>query len=211
MDRTAPAKNQSDVPTRRGAKRAASHDRIVAQAARLVRERGVEAATVNDVMDAAGLTRGGFYAHFEDKDAMVAEALDSAFAYGLENLVTSLEEEGDAWRARAAKRYLSQAHVERPGGGCAIPSVGADVSRSEKVVRRAFSRGVGSILDGITEKLGGPDGRAEAIAFLSTCVGAMILARATDDPKLTAEILAAARARASEPPGRPSARRARHA
>ncbi len=155
----------------------------------MMRERGLAGASVNDVMGAAGLTRGGFYAHFPDKSEMLAEALDRAFAQAKEALVTSLDETGLAWIERAVGRYLSESHLDSPGTGCAAPALGADVARSEPVLRKAFQRGIDEMLKGIQEKLGPDASRAEAITLLSTFVGAMTLARAMHDRKAAREIL----------------------
>lgn len=155
----------------------------------MMRERGLAGASVNDVMGAAGLTRGGFYAHFPDKDEMVAEALDRAFEEAMRQLVTSIPEEGTAWLERAIGRYLSERHVDSPGTGCAVPSLGADVARSSPTVRRAFQRGVASMLDAMTKKLATGEARQESISLLSTWVGALTLARAVHDRALAREIL----------------------
>jgi TetR/AcrR family transcriptional repressor of nem operon len=159
----------------------------------MMRERGLAGASVNDVMGAAGLTRGGFYAHFPDKDQMVAEALDCAFAEAMQQLVSSIPEDGEAWLERALGRYLSERHVDSPGTGCAVPSLGADVARSAPAVKRAFQRGVASMLEGIEKKLATGEGRQEAIAHLSTWVGALTLARAVHDRAMSREILDAAK------------------
>jgi TetR/AcrR family transcriptional regulator, transcriptional repressor for nem operon len=171
------------------ARRIRSHAKILGKAARMMRERGLAGASVNDVMGAAGLTRGGFYAHFPDKDEMVVEALDRAFAEAMQQLITSIPEEGDGWLERALGRYLSERHVDSPGTGCAVPALGADVARSAPTVKRAFQRGVSSMLQAIEKKLATADGRDAAITLLSTWVGALTLARAVQDRALSREIL----------------------
>jgi len=173
-------------PVRHQERRERSHARILSKAAKMMRERGLGGASVNEVMAAAGLTRGGFYAHFPDKAEMIAEALGLAFDDARAALLGSLPEEGDAWAEHAAGRYLSQKHLDSPGTGCVITSLGPDVARSEPVVKRAFQRGVESMVDGIKEKLGGT--REDAIVFLATCIGAVTLGRAVHDRALSAEI-----------------------
>ena len=177
-----------------------SHEGIVRMAARLIRERGIAGASVDDVMQAAGLTRGGFYAHFRDKTAMVSEALGYAFAEARRNLL-EIDATGDAWLRRASERYLSDAHLAEPGRGCAVPTLGADIARGPAELREAFTREVESVIDGVAEKLGGgAAGRKRAIAFMATSVGAVLLARAVSDAArpgrvaFAREILAAARA-----------------
>ena len=182
-----------------------SHDSIVRVAARLIRERGIAGASVDEVMQAAGLTRGGFYAHFRDKTAMVSEAVGYAFAEARRNLL-ELDATGDAWARRASERYLSEAHLAEPGRGCAVPTVGADVARGPAELREAFTVEVESVIDGVAQKLGGgASGRKRAIGFLATSVGAVLLARAVTDPTkpsrvaLAREILSAARAAVAPP------------
>lgn len=152
----------------------------------MMRERGLSGASVNEVMGAAGLTRGGFYAHFADKDEMLAEAVEKAFEEAQENLLGSIPEEGEAWVAHAAGRYLSRKHVEQPASGCVVTTVGAEVARSERVVKKAFQTGVEAMLAGIQAKSGGT--RDEAITFLAACIGAVTLARAVQDDALVEEL-----------------------
>lgn len=166
----------------------------------MMRERGLGGASVNEVMGAAGLTRGGFYAHFPDKAEMIAEALATAFAEAQENLLGSLPEEGDAWAERAAARYLSRKHIDKPGSGCVATTVGAEVARAEPVVKKAFQRGVEAMVAGIQKKLGGT--REEAITFLATCVGAVTLGRAVHDDGFVEEIRSATKAALSKRRGR---------
>jgi TetR/AcrR family transcriptional repressor of nem operon len=169
----------------------------VKQAARLVRERGVPGASVNDVMGAAGLTRGGFYAHFTDKTAMVIEALAATFAEARTNLVETIPEEGEAWASRAADKYLTEAHLDAPGRGCVIVAAAADVARSEPALRKAFQQEVEGLVALFDQKLSDGCSREEAVAFLATCVGTMVMARAVHDRSVAREILAAGRRAAS--------------
>src|SRR5258708_35125247 len=98
-----------------------THERIVRVAAKRFRERGLDGIGVADVMKEAGMTVGGFYKHFESRDELVTEALSAAF--------TSL----DAWEARAenlaqaVRDYLSEAHRDAPGKGCALGALLGDV------------------------------------------------------------------------------------
>lgn len=159
----------------------------------MMRERGLAGASVNDVMGAAGLTRGGFYAHFPDKDEMVAEALGRAFEEAMAQLVTSIPEDGEAWLERAIGRYLSERHLDSPGTGCAVPALGADVARSAPTVKRAFQRGVASMVAAMEKKLASDEGRERSIALLSTWVGALTLARAVHDRAMAREVLEVAK------------------
>jgi TetR/AcrR family transcriptional repressor of nem operon len=108
-----------------------SRERILAAAGRLFRERGIEGASVGDIMGAAGMTHGGFYRHFASKEDLLAAALAKAFAAFARPLSEAPSgETAQAFRAR----YLSQAHRAAPGEGCPAAALGADVAR-EKALR----------------------------------------------------------------------------
>lgn len=160
-----------------------------------MRQRGLAGASVDEVMHAAGLTRGGFYNHFHDKLGMLSEGFQRAFDESAENLFAKgLPERGEAWREAAARRYLSEGHLDDPGGGCALPSISGEVARSTPELKQAFSAQVERMLEGVEQRLGGPDARARAIVFLATCMGGLALARVATDRATAREILAACRA-----------------
>ena len=117
----------------------ASRKRIIQEAARLMREKGVGSTSVADVMGAAGMTTGGFYKHFESKDDLAAAAVGAAFESILAPLQRSAEKSGPA-PARAAylRHYLSEAHVRNPGKGCPVAAMGVDGGSD--------GRGAGSVL-----------------------------------------------------------------
>jgi TetR/AcrR family transcriptional repressor of nem operon len=165
-----------------------THARIVASASRLLRERGVDGASVSDVMKEAGLTHGGFYKHFDSKDALMESALDAAFATFAALLNGDPPDVVPAFR----DLYLSGKHIRNPGLGCPVASVGQDVARSSKQLKRSFGRGVGQIVEALAK---GMDGTAEArrvAAFqqFSMLVGAVVVARASD-PQTADEVLSA--------------------
>ncbi len=166
-----------------------SHDRIVASASRLFRERGLEGAGVADVMKAAGMTHGGFYKHFPNKEALIEEALEDAFSEFVQGL-----SDGNAEAAFAAYRaiYLSRGHLEQPGRGCPVAALGTEVARGSNAVRAAFSAGVRRIVDAIARSRKGSAAgrRTAALREFSTLVGAMVIARAGDSD-LAGEVFAA--------------------
>ncbi len=148
-------------------------------------------------MDSAGLTRGGFYAHFRSKADLFGQALAFAFDESTLNLFEKGHEAltGDAWVRAAARRYLSPRHRGRPEEGCAVPALGAEVARAPVSVRRLFEVRLRRVLDEIAERLGGgSEGRREATVLLSSWVGALVLSRAVADPRFGEEILAQVRA-----------------
>jgi TetR/AcrR family transcriptional repressor of nem operon len=168
-----------------------SHERIVASAARLFRERGLAGTSVGDVMTEAGMTHGGFYKHFESKDALVASAIEAAFA----GFITALEA-GDAQDAYARYRalYLSEDHRTHPQIGCPVATLAQDISRSSEDLRDSFGSSVRRLLDAIAKNMRGPmtTKRSAAIREFSMMVGAIVIARASDN-QTAAEVLAACR------------------
>ena len=175
---------------------AQNHDRIVETAARLFRERGFEGVGVADLMKAAGLTHGGFYGHFESKEELMERACERALQGSTERWKARVQgaRGGDALHA-LAKGYLAERHRDDPGNGCLIASLGADAARHGPGVRRAIARWLDSAFGFLADHVPGRTARARrarAIATLSSWVGAMVLARAVEDERLSREILAAA-------------------
>lgn len=163
-----------------------NRQRVVEVAAALFRERGLHGVGVADIMAAAGLTHGGFYGHFANKDALAVEALNAALA-------EERRETGDAFIGN----YLSLAHVHHPGRGCPLAALASDVAREPpgSAVRTRFTKGVeglASLLAKLTPRLAKDRRRQQSLAALSTLVGAVILARAVDDEALAKELLEAA-------------------
>jgi TetR/AcrR family transcriptional repressor of nem operon len=172
-----------------------SRARILTAAGRLFRERGVEGASVGDIMREAGMTHGGFYRHFADKEALLAAALTDAFASFAQPLAVASETEASAAADAFRARYLSQPHRAHPGQGCPAAALGPDIARSDPAIRAAFSEGVEHVLTGLAKGHGADTtARTTALRDLSMMVGAMVLARATTDD-LAAEILDACAAK----------------
>ena len=167
-----------------------THDRIVAEAARLFRADGYASAGVDAVMKAAGLTAGGFYAHFRSKDALLIEAMEQC-------KVETGPPRSEAEAAGATiedwiDRYLSTHHRDRPGKGCPLPALAAEIARQPKAVRKSFTatlrKRIGSVAD--RQPTGTPGERSDAaISMLASVVGAVMLARAVDDEELSERIL----------------------
>src|SRR5580704_9669948 len=101
---------------------AEKHEKILTQAARLFRERGFDGAGVADIMKAAGLTHGAFYAHFPSKEALEVEAMGQAFAQS-DRRIYKLTADASDPKSAFLDSYLSVAHRDRPGAGCAIAAL----------------------------------------------------------------------------------------
>jgi TetR/AcrR family transcriptional repressor of nem operon len=163
---------------------AAKHERIVKEAARLFSERGFENVTVAEVMKAAGLTHGAFYAHFGSKQELQAAAI----AYGQKASLERLWGSGSTnFKGSYTDRYLNRRHRDNPGDGCITAALVAEVARSTPELRTVFEQGIEEILSSI-----GGD-RKEAIFRAAAMIGGILLARAVHDPRLSDEILTSIR------------------
>jgi TetR/AcrR family transcriptional repressor of nem operon len=176
------------------AEKAQSHDRIVKNAAARFREQGVDGIGVADLMQEAGLTHGGFYRHFASRDGLVAEAIEHALGDGAQ-AVAAIGRLKDAPLATLIDAYLSAAHRDNLATSCAVTTLAGDVARSNDRARTAYTRQVGIYLDLLTRLIAAEkqkSKRVKAIAALSTLVGAVSMARAVNDEKLSREILKSA-------------------
>jgi TetR/AcrR family transcriptional regulator, transcriptional repressor for nem operon len=163
---------------------AAKHERIVKEASRLFRERGFENVSVGDVMRAAGLTHGAFYAHFASKEELQAAAV----AYGQKvSLERMQHRDSSKGKESYADRYLSRWHRDNPGDGCTMAALAPEVARSTPELKAAFEQGLQNIL---SAKSGD---RKEAIFHAAAMIGGVVLARAVQDQRFSDEILRSVR------------------
>jgi TetR/AcrR family transcriptional repressor of nem operon len=164
-------------------------ERILAAASYLFRERGFDGVSVADVMKAAGLTHGGFYGHFDSKDALIREAL----VYELPGRRRRTDAQSAAEYADA---YLTTRHRDNRGTGCPIAGVGSEAARASADVRAALTKVVRRQIDRFSAASPGTTPalrRRAAIAAYSAMVGAVVLARIVDDEELSKEVLGATR------------------
>lgn len=164
----------------------ATHERIVRVAAKRFRERGLEGIGVADVMKEAGVTVGGFYKHFDSRDELVVEALATAF------------KDLDVWEEHAEglpqllQNYLTEAHRDAPGSGCAMGALLGDMTRGSKSARTLYTERVKRTLafsSALLPSRPPRDKRGRALLILSALLGAINLSRAVSDPALSREIL----------------------
>lgn len=178
---------------------AANREAIVAAADGLFRERGVEAVGLNELMGAAGLTRGGFYNHFSSKDALVDTVLATAMAIGSSNLdqaITTARARGGDPLTERIDWYLSPRHRADIEHGCPNASFAGDARRLNPTARTYYATGLAENLNRLAQLVNAPElndseRRARAIALFSEMVGALVLSRAVADadPALSDEIL----------------------
>jgi TetR/AcrR family transcriptional repressor of nem operon len=177
MRRTAPRRKE------------ATHERIVEAAARAIRRSGYGGTGVADIMKDAGLTHGGFYAHFASREAMLAEAADRA---GAESVAAATRIAAAVPPEQAlqaiVRAYLSKEHLESMETGCGVAALCSEMPRQAPEVRRAATRRIKEMIDLVARQLpdwGQPGAHEHALVTVATMVGALVLARAVDDPRLS--------------------------
>src|SRR3954453_17399439 len=174
-----------------------THDRIVRKASVRLREKGAHGIGVADLMKDAGLTHGGFYAHFDSRDALVIEA----FAY-------AMDRSNERWRklaeqtppdqrlAMIVEQYLTSVHRDDLGHGCAVPALGAEIARESPKTRKAFAARLEQMIDMLADQLQDlprKAARKQAMASLATMMGTMVLARIAGSGEFSDDILDAGR------------------
>lgn len=174
-----------------------TRERIVDSARRLFNRKGFTEVTIDEIMQHAGLTRGGFYRHFDTKEQLYSHAV-------LQFLCADAPER---WQSRhvdpcaagptlarmIVDAYLSRDHFEDRDGSCPLVALPSDVARGGKAVKAAFRQVLDSMVEVFAANLIEPQARQRALALVAMCVGAMVVARAVDDPKLGDRFREAAR------------------
>jgi TetR/AcrR family transcriptional repressor of nem operon len=179
---------RKDQPLRKSRLEAAqTREAIVAAAADLIRRTGIAEASLADMMAAAGLTHGGFYRHFRNKEHLISEALSAA---GEKAIATIGQKMAKGGLKAAVDGYLSTSHRDSPTPICPFAALGSEMARSRKVTKAAATE----VLEKLFVTLAGdaPDreeARGDAIVALSMMIGAMTLARIVADSDLSSEIL----------------------
>ena len=176
-----------------------TREKVVRAAAAAVRAKGPDGVGVAEIMAQAGLTHGGFYAHFPSKEALVAAAVEEAFSQGARRFLRLTEGlAADAALGAFIDVYLSMDHRNSPEHGCPVAALANDLPRQGPAVRAAFELGVDRLIAGIEAGLPEPEPRARrslAISLVAEMAGAVALARGLSDAFLAAEVLEASRIR----------------
>lgn len=170
-----------------------THDRIVKKASVRLREKGAHGIGVADLMKEAGLTHGGFYAHFDSREALLIEAFGYAMDRGMEHWRKITDQVAPEKRlALMAEAYLSTLHRDDPGHGCSIPALGAEIARESPKMRRAFAGKLDEMIEMMADYVPGVSRKAarkQAIATLATMAGTVLLARIAASSELSDEVL----------------------
>jgi TetR/AcrR family transcriptional repressor of nem operon len=176
------------------AEKAKTHKHIVSIASKKFREEGLAGVGIAELMKEAGLTVGGFYKHFDSRDDLVAEAVGSAFGNWKRRVDAAASGGPPVSYEKLIGNYLTEAHRDNPGTGCAYSALAPEIARSDKKIRAVTSEQVRNDIQLIAGLLPDQDqrtARSKAIVTFSALVGAMSLARAVSDEELSREILKA--------------------
>jgi TetR/AcrR family transcriptional regulator, transcriptional repressor for nem operon len=174
-----------------------THARIVKKASVRLREKGAHGVGVADLMKEAGLTHGGFYAHFDSREALVIEAFADAMDRSTERWRRLAElTPPDKRLATIVVTYLTPLHRDDPGHGCAVPTLGAEIARESPRTRKAFAAKLEQMIDMLAAQI--PElprkaARKRAMAVIATMMGTLVLARVAGTGDFSDEILGAGR------------------
>ena len=174
-----------------------THARIVKKASVRLREKGAHGVGVADLMKEAGLTHGGFYAHFDSREALVIEAFADAMDRSTERWRKLAEQTPPEKRlATIVGTYLTPLHRDDPGHGCAVPTLSAEIARESPKTRKAFAAKLEQMIDMLAAQI--PElprkaARKQAMAVIATMMGTLVLARVAGNGDFSDEILGAGR------------------
>jgi TetR/AcrR family transcriptional regulator, transcriptional repressor for nem operon len=177
------------------AEKAKTHERIIAIASKRFREEGLAGIGIADLMKDAGLTVGGFYKHFNSRDALVAEAVGSALELWKRQVDAAASGGPPVTYESLVDEYLSEAHRNHPGTGCPVGALAGDLARSDERTRALVSRKIRDNVELLatlirdTSKKDRGSARSQAVFTYCALVGAIGMARAVSDEKLSREIL----------------------
>jgi TetR/AcrR family transcriptional repressor of nem operon len=174
-----------------------THARIVKRASVKLREKGAHGIGVADLMKDAGLTHGGFYAHFDSREALVIEAFTHAMDWSTANWRKLSETTPPEKRmSTIVNAYLTSTHRDDPGHGCAVPALGAEIARESAKTRRVFAGRMEQMIDMLADQFHGVPPKAarkQAIAVLATMMGSLVMARVAGNGEFSDEILRSGR------------------
>jgi AcrR family transcriptional regulator len=164
-------------------KKELSHARIVDVASKAIRRAGYRGVGVADIMKEAGLTHGGFYAHFDSREALVIEAMAKAGKENIESLSEVIERriaKGSTRYKALVDTYLHEAHLQRSEDGCVVAALSSEMTRQDDEVREEARRRVAAMIALVQSTLPDPTDENEAAVVTATMVGALQLARTLD-------------------------------
>ena len=166
---------------------------VINVASRAFREHGFDGIGLKDLMAGAGMTQGAFYKQFESKEDLVAQASRRALSSAVDRWSAAAASKPDDPLAAVLRLYLSMGHCTEKTDGCPVVALGSDAARQGPSVRAAFEDGIKDHLEMIAGWVGEDDEpNGKAMGVMATMVGAVLLARAVNDPKLSRKFLQSA-------------------
>jgi TetR/AcrR family transcriptional repressor of nem operon len=173
--------------------KAETHRKIVRKAAEQFRLQGLDGIGIAPLMSTLGLTHGGFYEHFKGKNGLIAEASVSALEDMLEVITNAMNAAPKGKELQGVLNYyLSPAHRDHPGKGCALPAIAADLARRPERLRQEFTRVLNAIFEQVAKGMPGESAKRrkeQAMAFFSGMVGTVLLARVVSDREMSDALL----------------------
>jgi TetR/AcrR family transcriptional repressor of nem operon len=174
-----------------------TREKVLQAAARAIRAEGPDRVGVAGIMAKAGLTHGGFYAHFESKDDLVAEAIEQMFREGRQHFAAVVTGKPPAQAlGDYIDYYMSKPHRDSPDAGCAMPALCTDLPRLSDRAKAAFGKGYAGLIMWIAarlEEMGHPDAKTVASSVVSELVGGVALARCMPDRERSDALLESSR------------------
>lgn len=170
--------------------KAQTREKLLQSSGAIAKRGGFAAAGVDSLMKAVGLTGGAFYSHFASKNDLFSAIVERELSHSLQRLGDS-EDASRAKLQRCLERYLSLAHAQHPGSGCAIPTLGAEIARADLAVREQAEHWLVRLQQAWSEVLGSGE---LAWAILAQCVGALVVARMLATEQRQGEVLEASKA-----------------
>jgi TetR/AcrR family transcriptional regulator, transcriptional repressor for nem operon len=170
-----------------------TRQRIIKETATLIREKGLERASVANLMDAAGMTHGGFYKHFPSKDELVTEAIATIFREHHNGLLGDSEAQRKRAMRSYIEAYLSLGHIYTLGEGCAVAALASDVVKLSGAAQDAMMKGTKETINRLAELINQPkqeQRQLQAIELFCTLVGTIVVARAlSGEPTIQEKVL----------------------
>jgi TetR/AcrR family transcriptional regulator, transcriptional repressor for nem operon len=174
------------------AAKARNRERILDEAAKQIRESGLEALSVGGLMQKVNLTHGGFYGHFESRSDLIAQALERALTAGEVQAQAARDPNKPRTFSAMVRSYLSRTHRDSRSSGCAIAALVSDVGRADVLSRKVMEKHIEGFMSAAAAAIGDKDD-ARAITAVSAMVGAIAISRVMTDEKRSDAILRAVR------------------
>lgn len=174
------------------ADKAQSRERILKQAAELIRDTGLESVSVGKLMQSVGLTHGGFYGHFASRSDLLAQALERALEDGATAAKLATDPTRPPTYAGMVRSYLSRTHRDSRKTGCALAALSSDVSRADEDSRAVMEAYIERFVTKVADAMG-RENDEQALLAVSAMIGGLLVARVMTDPRRSDQVLRSVR------------------